>query len=121
MTTPPRQSVGCEELAPGPFRQGWDDETGKWSIYDRKYNVIAEMKWPGGSPEADLFTASHDLFAACEELIACRDLKTRIEGALNDRGPTATDFPEVLAEYVRRKPLAWAALRTAVAKARGMG
>lgn len=56
-----------------------------------------------------------DVRAALQELVALKDLKDRLEGPLLNARGNERQWCEVSDEYERRKPLAWAAARAALA------
>lgn len=59
-----------------------------------------------------------ELVAALEELVACKDLADKFDSLAQDfyNFATAAVVDEIHAEYLRRKPVAWAAARSALAK-----
>lgn len=77
----------------------------------------AEVRGAGcqcSDAEACAFVRDRDrLRAALTELVACKDLKDRVEVLNHDRERGA-EWKEAFNEYARRKPLAWAAARAAI-------
>jgi hypothetical protein len=67
-------------------------------------------KWAAsGAIVTPLYTAP--VRAALAELVACKDLKDRAEQAVR---ASSVGSHQLLAEYKRRQPLAWAAARAAL-------
>lgn len=102
--------------APGDTSWGVTDPDGYWIA--TAHNCVGSAL-ATGETNAPLLAAAPDLLAALLELVACKELKDRIDAAdlslysIAD----AERANDMQAEYDRRKPLAWEAARAAIAKA----
>lgn len=108
-------SVNCRETKPG---KGWCDRCAEGDYEHCRYLPVSVAATLGKFDQNEINVKAEALRLedALRELVACKDLKEAI--ASDPSEERTPEFDSMVAEYNRRKPLAWKAARAEIARRR---
>lgn len=107
---------------PGPWHRNVPPAHKYVTVWAGRNTHVAKIVTVGiGVSECEaninLIASAPELLAALQELLACKEIKDRLDADRND--PVTHERANLAADYECRKPWAWKAARTIVAKATG--